>query len=170
MKIICSQCGEGPIVCQYCGSESLTGVHTRNTNNGFANAQNLVYWLNTQTQYSAEREPKAVNGRPSGAAHRPDIKITHKLARFGDPFILVERQEQNVSGTGSEKIANKIQKALNAVRDLKVKRYYVVIAGDRVDLLKRAADDAFKSGTYEHERVVVIEENDFKELAKATRL
>jgi len=139
---------------------------SRDTSNGHRGAKELIYFLNTQTIYEAFPEPKSSRHRPSGVGMRPDIKLKEMNALPGQGFIFVERQEQNTPGTGSEKVANKIHKANEALRDRKVISYWVVLGGSRTDLLKKVAKDTLgRGGAYPHERLHVVTEREFIEKA-----
>ena len=156
------------MVCLNCGYEQPVEVEqrfaSRDTNRGNANAKALVHFINTETKYVATSEPSSSQKRASGGRMRPDIKIRHK-DKMWPGFMLVERQEQNTSGTGHEKVANKIHKALNALHDHSVLKYFIVLAGARVDLLLRTAKDTLTAGgAYPHERLVVVTEDEFKVL------
>ena len=158
------------VTCPECHFSWDVGFARRQTNLGHEHLRDLEYFLNTSSPYEATREPKSTQRRQSGAGVRPDLKLRLKSSCQPD-FIFVERQEQNTTGTGCEKVANKIQKANVALRDLNVRAYYIVIAGSRVDLLQRAAADAFeRNGAYHHERLVILHEDDFKQRAGQGRL
>ncbi len=162
---------KGNVQCPECGAEFQAPFASRQTNNGHVNCQTLVYWLNTETPYEARAEPKASRVRSSGVGMRPDIKVTHKHSRPGSGFIYVERQEQNTSGTGAEKVANKIHKANETLRDRNVMAYYIVLDGKRLDLLQKVADDSLsRGGAYPHERLFVVSEKAFREKALAGQL
>lgn len=158
------------VSCPRCGKK-FEVFASRKTNHGHQHCRDLIYWLNTETVYEADAEPRINRHRDSGKGIRPDIKVRAKTAKPREPFILVERQEQNTPGTGYEKIANKIHKAHQALRELDVSRYYIVIAGKRLDLLRKAADDAYENGqTHRHERLRILDEDSFRQLAAEGRL
>jgi hypothetical protein len=149
----------------------VSSLKGRRTNYGNENCRALVHFLNTETRYEANSEPVATQRRGSGVGIRPDIKVRRKDSLPGVPYIYVERQEQNSDGTGAEKVANKIHKALQVLRDVKVDVFYIVLAGTHIHLLLRVANDTFDNGgAYRHERLKVMSEDDFRRLAVAGNL
>lgn len=158
------------IQCPSCGAK-FDGFASRNTNNGHKNCRDLVHWLNTATVYEAVSEPTASPSRTSGVRMRPDIKIRRRDALPGGECIFVERQEQNTTGTGCDKIANKIHKALAVLNGPGVSRYYIVVAGKRLDLLQKIAIDTLaRGGVYPDSRLSVVTEDEFKTRAQQGRL
>ncbi len=158
------------VTCPACSHEFITYA-TRDTNPGLENCRRLIEWVNTETPYRAAREPLSIQRRASGARMRPDIRLTRADHDGPQPVILIERQEQNTTGTGAAKIADKMQKGNECLRDTNVRAYYIVIAGKRLDLLLKEVQNASARGNvYPHERLHIVTEDVFKERALEGKL
>jgi hypothetical protein len=128
----------------------------------------LAHALNVETIYSADVEPSSTGERKSGRKVRPDIKVRRKDALPGSKYVLIERQEENTSGTGHEKIPNKMLKAQAVLcGEPQCAMFCFVFAGKKVAALETSFSDALHNGVFDHERVRCFREDAFLSLARA---